>query len=121
MIVVGLSCSMLCLFRCREHQSSITVTRSGWGTTSSCVIAMACARRCNGRSIAMAAFPAADHGFGVRVRGGQCRGAEPFAVIIIELDEAADRGAALPARIRPRHTAFSLSLEPQGHRLSPHT
>ena len=61
---------------------------------------------------------AADHGSGLRLRGGQCRGAEPLAVFAAELDEAADRRAPIAPRLRPRHIALSLSLEPQGHRLS---
>jgi hypothetical protein len=51
-----------------------------------------------------ATLPAADHGFSVRVRGGQCRGAEHL--IIPELDEAADRGASLTARLRSRLAAL---------------
>ena len=68
-----------------------------------------------------AALPAADHGPGLRLRGGQCRGAEPLALVAAELDEAADRRAPLAARLRPRHLALSLSGEPQGHRLSART
>jgi hypothetical protein len=49
------------------------------------------APQCSGHSIAMAVFsrgpgatlPAADHGFSVRVRGGQCRGAEPFTLSLL--------------------------------------
>ena len=35
---------------------------------------------------------AADHGSGLRVRGGQCRGADALAGVAAELDQAADRG-----------------------------
>ena len=33
-------------------------------------------------------YPAADHGPGLRFRGGQCRGAEPLADVAAELDQA---------------------------------
>ena len=65
-----------------------------------------------------APLSAADHGPGLRLRGGQCRGAEPLALIAAELDQAADRGAPLAARVRARHAALPLSRQPQGHRLS---
>src|SRR5690242_2261332 len=61
---------------------------------------------------------AADHGLGLRVRGGQCRGAEPLSVLLVELDQAADRGTPLAARLWPRHLAFSLPGQSQGDRLS---
>ncbi len=40
------------------RRSSITATRSAWATTSTSAIAMACARRCSGRSTATPAFRA---------------------------------------------------------------
>ena len=61
---------------------------------------------------------AADHGSGLRVRGGQCRGAEPLALLAAELDQAADRGAPHAPGARARHAAVPLSGQPQGHRLS---
>ena len=65
-----------------------------------------------------AALPAADHGPGLRLRGGQCRGADPLAFVTAELGQAADRGAPLAARVWPRHPAVPLSVQSQGHRLS---
>src|SRR5437764_14249691 len=64
------------------------------------------------------AVPAADHGSGLRLRGGQRRGAEPIAVITIELDQAADRGAPVAPRIWAWRPTVPLPSEPQGHRLS---
>ena len=61
---------------------------------------------------------AADHGFGLRVRGGQRRGAEPLALVPAQLDEAADRRPPLAARFWPRHVALPLSGKPESHRLS---
>ena len=43
---------------------------------------------------------------GLRLRGGQCRGAEPLAFVAAELGQAADRGAPLAARFRPRQLRF---------------
>src|SRR5947208_3336479 len=43
------------------------------------------------------ALSAADHGPGLRLRGSQCRGAEPLALIALELDQALDRGELTPA------------------------
>ncbi len=37
---------------------------------------------------------------------------------LVELDEAPDRGTPRAPRLWPRHLALSLSVEPQGHRLS---
>src|SRR5439155_5152998 len=59
-----------------------------------------------------ASLPAADYGSRLRVRSRQCRGAEPFAIIVAELDKAADRRPALAARVRTRHAAVSLPVEP---------
>ena len=61
---------------------------------------------------------AADHGPGLRVRGGQCRGADALAGVAAELDQAADRGAPHAPRVRARHAALPVPEQPQGHRLS---
>ncbi len=61
---------------------------------------------------------AADHGPRLRVRGGQCRGADALARVALKLDQAADRGASHPPIVRARHAALPLSEQSQGHRLS---
>src|SRR5947199_3394971 len=64
------------------------------------------------------ALPAADHGSGLRLRGGQCRGAEPLALVAAQLDQAPDRGAPVAPRIWAWRPTVPLPSEPQGHRLS---
>jgi hypothetical protein len=54
---------------------------------------------------------------GVRLPGGQRRGARTIAVLAVELDEAADRLAPAAPGVRPRHTRVRLLLEPEGARL----
>jgi maltose alpha-D-glucosyltransferase/alpha-amylase len=80
-----------CCSRCPARRSSTTATRSAWATTSTSATATACARRCSGAATATpasraptrAALPAADHGPGLRLPGGQRRGAErdPFSLL----------------------------------------
>ena len=102
------------LFRCRARRSSITATKLAWATTFILATATACARRCNGRRIAMADFPgrpgragaAADHGPAVRLRRGQCGGAEPRSAFDPELDAAHAGGPSPPSGFRARHLAF---------------
>ena len=61
---------------------------------------------------------AADHGPALRLRGGQCRGAEPRSAFAAELD-APHAGRTPPASgVRPRPLAVALSEEPQGPGLS---
>src|SRR5260370_15959680 len=58
---------------------------------------------------------AADHGSGLWVRGGQCRGAEPLAFIVVELGQAAGRGAPLAARFWLWHPELPLPVQSQSH------
>ena len=48
-------------------------------------------------------YAADHHGPGLRLRGGQRRGAVAQPVLAAELDQAADRGAQVDAGVRPRH------------------
>src|SRR6516165_8401078 len=57
---------------------------------------------------------AADHGLGLWVRGGQCRGAKPLSILSAELAQATDRSTPVAACFWTRYLAISLSLEPEG-------
>ena len=50
-----------------------------------------------------AALRADHHGPGLRLRGRQCRGAVAQPVLAAQRHQAADRGAQIHARLRPRH------------------
>src|SRR5260370_2946035 len=63
------------------------------------------------------AVSAADHGPGLRVRVGECRGAEPLSLVVAELAQATDRGAPFAARFWPWHPAFPVPVQSQSHRL----
>ena len=49
------------------------------------------------------ALPAGDHGPGLRLPGGQRRGAAGRGRLAAELDAADDRGPQAAPRLRPRH------------------
>ena len=51
-------------------------------------------------------LPADDHGPGLRLRGGQCRGTVPQPGVPPELDQAADLGAQEPQCVRPGIATF---------------
>ena len=60
-----------------------------------------------------AALRADHHGSGLRLRGGQCRGAVAQPVVAAERDQAADLGAQVDPGVRPRHH----DLHPPGQSL----
>src|ERR1700757_453404 len=57
---------------------------------------------------------ATDHGLGLWVRGGQCRGAKPLSIVSAELAQTTDRSTPVAACFWTRYLAVSLSLEPEG-------
>ena len=64
-----------------------------------------------------AALSALHHGPGLRLLCRQRGGADPLAVLAVELDEAADRRAQIDQGVRPRHAHLHPPVEPGGTRL----
>jgi trehalose synthase len=63
------------------------------------------------------AHAAAHHGSALRLRGGQCRVAEPRPAFAAELDAPHVGGAAATSRARPRVAALPLPEKPENSRL----
>ena len=66
-----------------------------------------------------AALPAGDHGSGLRPPVRQRRGPAAQPLLVPELDEAADRRAAIQQRVQPRHLELHPSGEPHRAGLRP--
>ena len=102
-------------------RSCTTATRSRWATTSTSATATACARRCSGRRPQRRLLPrrlrpalrAAADGPGLRLPGGQRRGAAAHADLAAALAAALHRAAQGAPRLRPRHLRAARAVNPR--------
>ena len=109
------------LLAARARRSSTTATRSAWATTSTSATATACARRCSGRATATRGFSRADFAQlylpplmdpGLRLPGGERRGAAAHADLAAALAAPLHRAAQGASRVRARHLRAAPRRQP---------